>query len=716
MKKFIVFLALSISLAGAPILAQESSQDESASPFTISVVPHLSIPLGENAEFTDYGGGATLLWQYTSPSRFAALLGTSLTYNYTPTDAFGDYSIISAGLNAGFFFRALPWLGISASLSGGYYGAADLAALEASAYFYAAADTGLTFRLARWLSLGIGAEYARNFLFGGSLRPYVRTTFGAFGGSGVNAYPRPVPPDKARPEALSVAARETAEPQNSEDLEIVDVNLSEVFPVFFGRYNTNPIGRMTIRNASDSPYTDLKVTLFVNTYMDVPKDSDTISVLSGGESTDIDLYALFNDSILQVTEGKHVAVTLTVEYKSNGKTESRTINDTLEILYRNALTWEDDRKAAVFVTAKDPAILSFARNVKSMVENTGSTVVDKNMRLAMAVHEALSQHGITYTTDPQNPFSERRESTDFLQFPRETLEYRGGDCDDLAILYCSLFEALSIETAFVTIPGHIYMAIGLAMSEEEARSWHSRPDELILMSGKAWVPIEVTARDGGFQQAWLTGAKEWRENLARGQTGFFPVREAWEVYSPVQLPGSSAAVTLPSAESVVNSFEHELNWFLNREIAPKVTQLETQIRNSGGATRYVNKLGVLYARYGIYDKAEEEFKKLLAQQEHEPALINMGHVARMRGESSMALDYYQRVLRTNPNNIKGLLAAAQLHHELENYGMVATHYRTLVELDPELARRFAYLDLRGEEANRAADANQTKGVFVWDEE
>ena len=29
---------------------------------------------------------------------------------------------------------------------------------------------------------------------------------------------------------------------------------------------------------------------------------------------------------------------------------------------RNAMTWDDDRKAAAFVTAKDPALLGFAKS------------------------------------------------------------------------------------------------------------------------------------------------------------------------------------------------------------------------------------------------------------------------------------------------------------------------------------------------------------------
>ena len=38
------------------------------------------------------------------------------------------------------------------------------------------------------------------------------------------------------------------------------------------------------------------------------------------------------------------------------------------------------------------------------------------------------------------------------------------------------------------------------------------------------------------------------------------------------------------------------------------------------------------------------------------------------------------------------------------------------EIDPALADRFAYLALRGQEATRAADLEEVKGVVLWDEE
>ena len=81
-----------------------------------------------------------------------------------------------------------------------------------------------------------------------------------------------------------------------------------------------------------------------------------------------------------------------------------------------------------------------------------------------------------------------------------------------------------------------------------------------------------------------------------------------------------------------------------------------------------------------------------------------------------ALEYYQRASNVEPDNPKVLLSIARTSHELENYGTVRETYEKLKLLDPELAERFSYLDLRGEEASRAAEINEVMEVVVWDEE
>lgn len=130
----------------------------------------------------------------------------------------------------------------------------------------------------------------------------------------------------------------------------------------------------------------------------------------------------------------------------------------------------------------------------------------------MALHETLTLYGLNYVIDPTTPykeFSKKRQEIDFLQFPKQSLDYRAGDCDDLSILNCALLGSVGIETAFITIPGHIFMAFSIDMTPDEARKRFLRADELIFREDKTWIPVEITEIGGGFLKAWQRGAKQW---------------------------------------------------------------------------------------------------------------------------------------------------------------------------------------------------------------
>jgi tetratricopeptide (TPR) repeat protein len=339
--------------------------------------------------------------------------------------------------------------------------------------------------------------------------------------------------------------------------------------------------------------------------------------------------------------------------------------------------------------------------------------------MAMALHEALTLYGISYVIDPTTPykeFSKKRQEIDFLQFPKQSLDYRAGDCDDLSILNCALLESVGIETAFVTIPGHIFMAFAVDMTPDEARKRFLRADELIFREDKTWIPVEITEIGGGFLKAWQRGAKQWRENVARGQAGFYPMHEAWSMYEPVGLPSEAIQLTLPDRDSIISAYLQELIKFIDREIFPQVAKIQAEIKKSKGNPKDVNRLGILYARYGLTDRAEREFKKILAKNKNfVPALVNLGNICYLNSDMQNALTYYERASKLAPENSRVLLCVARAHHELENYGLVKEAYNSLKKTDPDLAYQFSYLDLRGEEAVRAASISNVKEIVLWEE-
>lgn len=80
------------------------------------------------------------------------------------------------------------------------------------------------------------------------------------------------------------------------------------------------------------------------------------------------------------------------------------------------------------------------------------------------------------------------------------------------------------------------------------------------------------------------------------------------------------------------------------------------------------------------------------------------------------MTFYVRAEEVDPKNKTVVLSIAKVHHELENYGMVRQKYSQLEEIAPSLALEYAYLDLRGDEASRAAEISGAKNLILWEEE
>jgi hypothetical protein len=376
MNAFILFQLLVVSAAFA------------LPPISISVNPAMSISLGENDEFFEFGGGGTLSFDYLFPGTFMAALGASIDCDYARTEIYGDFLVFAAGARASLNLKLAETLLLSVRAGGGYHHAIgyDFTEYQASGSGYVEGGAEAGFIVSRALSLGLGVVYRWNIGFNGLLRPFIGTTV-RFAGPPTEKMQIPTSPKpQARPESLEELSGHGAP-------EVTAVALEKVFPVFFSHYNANPVGNVTVVNNYNATVTDIKVSLFVNSYMDVPKYSPVLPQLKPGETADVKIYALFNDSILNVTEGKQVAAVLGIEYVAGGEKKLETVSDVLEINYRNAMTWDDDRKAAVFITAKDPAVLSFARNVKSVADGIESGEIDENLRVAIAIHEALLLHG-----------------------------------------------------------------------------------------------------------------------------------------------------------------------------------------------------------------------------------------------------------------------------------------------------------------------------------
>jgi tetratricopeptide (TPR) repeat protein len=259
------------------------------------------------------------------------------------------------------------------------------------------------------------------------------------------------------------------------------------------------------------------------------------------------------------------------------------------------------------------------------------------------------------------------------------------------------------------------MAFNLGMPPDEAKRMFLNPGDLIFRDDTAWLPVEVTMLQEGFLKAWEMGAKQWREHDLAGNAGFFPIHEAWSEYEPVGLTGTSSGLSFPEQELVMEQFAGTVNRFVEREIADKVAALEQKIRGSHDPARLQNKLGVLYAQYGIMDKAQAQFEAA-SRSQYAPGLINLGNIFFINKDYDAALEYFEQANELKPGSSSALVGIAKVNYELENHGTVKRTYQEIQRKDPDLAVRFSYLASGESEDTARASSVMIRETVVWDEE
>jgi tetratricopeptide (TPR) repeat protein len=699
MKKTAFLLLIPFMLAAFSRLSAEDaslargagSGGESVRPvFTLSLSPFVDFPLGESSTLFTIGGGSELNGELYFSALPFVFMKAGFGYAFVPMQYLTSVSMITGYAGGGLRWEATPWLSLNAYVAGGaYYGFLNNPLeMGSGVYPYLSAGAGLSFKLLPSLSLGVCGYY--------------RNGFGLYEGAGAG---------------VSVTYQIGGRQQPM--VRFIETKFADVYSIFYKYYDDHPLGTTLIENRDQSPLYDVKATLWIKEYMDAPKQCSVESIVKPGEAQRIDLFALFKEKVLEITESTKVSVQIDVEYMYKEEKYTLSSVETVRVLDRNAMSWDDNRKASAFVTAKDPAVLSFSKNVGAAIEGIGPVTMDKNLLAAMSLHETLSQYGMNYSPDPTRSYvemSKQKQAIDYLQFPRQTLEYRAGDCDDLSILYCALLESVGIQTGFITVPGHIYMAFALDMTPEEAKSTFLRPEDLIFSFGKAWVPFEVTETRSGFLTAWQKGAQEWRENMPKGQAAFYQLSEAWKEYESVGLPGSSPAIKLPDDKAIAARYQKELALFVDREVSARAAQIQDEIRKSKSNPKAVNKLGILYAKYGLYDKAKTEFQKLVGDDEYPPALINLGNIYLILGDAPRAVSFFTRAFNKNPTVDSVVLGLARAQYLKGDYQQAQKTWDLLYKNAPDLAERYSYLGKGSGEASRAGQAAVAAGRALWSED
>jgi hypothetical protein len=502
--------------------------------FSLSLAPVFESPIGYEELQSGMGAAASLDWSFLSFAKkfdFGLSAGGGFSSN---TVKIGDPLTIFEG-KLGPFLRWRPFdrFAFRAGINGGIYrySRGDLGETKA----LASADMGAEFHLLPYLSLF--AEGVYNYRVYDP--PQSISSINAVLGIRLNLS-----------EIMGGRAR----------VKVEKTEQYRVFPVSWAWYEHNPIAVIKITNEEPNAITGVTLSFFMDSFMGQPWIFATLSRIGAGESVEVPVTALFNEVLINLTENTNAAGTIQIQYRSLGAKKENTGAIQMPIFHRNAFSWEDDRRAAAFVSPRDSSVRIFSRYVASAVRaqelsGANSANAPKNVRYAAAIFEALRLYGIGYVVVPATSYknlSANEAALDNVSYPYQALYYRGGDCTYLSILYCSLLEALEIETAFITIPGHLYLAFEIGDD-----NWQKGSRDIIEIDGKRWLPVEITVPGEGFTRAWRIGAGEWRRYGK--EAALYPIREAWKLYPSVTVPASSDhSPEMPEAADIIRAMEAEL--------------------------------------------------------------------------------------------------------------------------------------------------------------
>ena len=244
-------------------------------------------------------------------------------------------------------------------------------------------------------------------------------------------------------------------------IRVEEPTLPAAFAALQSWYAKHPIGSVTLVNTEKWMISGIDVSFYQKGSMDSPTPSAHVDQLAPGERCRVELFASFNEEVFRTEGVTPLTGEVIVSYKSRGRAAEQRQSVSYDLHDKTAVTWDDDRKVAAFITPADSALRNYSSFIRQACREGTLPTYNEPLQLAVQVVRALGEIGCLYQADPSLPFTRVQGNpmvVDPISLPRDTLKRITGDCDDLTVLFCSLLESAGTETGFITVPGHIYAA------------------------------------------------------------------------------------------------------------------------------------------------------------------------------------------------------------------------------------------------------------------
>ena len=509
-------------------------------------------------------------------------------------------------------------------------------------------------------------------------------------------------------------------------IQFVKADIPSAFAAMQSFYVKNPVGSVVIKNTEKYPITNIDIGFMQPGFMDSATPSGHFDSLAPGESIKVPVLASYNTQVFTTQGVTPLTGEIIVQYTAKNRPVEQRQSVTYDLYDKNALTWDDDRKVAAFITPQDSAIRNYASFIRQADKSITNRYLNENLQFAMQTFEALSEFGIMYQIDPTSPFTKVQEDTlivDSISLPRETLVRSTGDCDDLTTLYNTILQTVGIETAFVTIPGHIFSAFNTGIPSREYKKLYPDRSMTLNVDGTLWVLVEITLIGrSDFLTAWRTGITEYSKYDSNPSVrGFNKTTESQKLYRPVALRETDLGLQYGSPEAISKRFKDDLSQLDNILLKPYRDEAEQK-----KSTRAWNTYGIQSAKLGSHEQATYAFNKVLnLKPDNLNAKLNLGSLyylmEKYTDAEQMFKDSLNDLSRKNYTRasvkLNVLINLSKTNFAMQHYPDARKYFDLAKNLDPAQANRYSFLAAGSDSSDtgRASKAEESEPILFFEE-
>jgi len=428
------------------------------------------------------------------------------------------------------------------------------------------------------------------------------------------------------------------------DLIVDPIHLQHIYPARLLNYS-RLFAEATVKNQrTNGVLENVQIRLFLPEVMSLPCEK-LIPSLGPGQVEKIRLPAIFDrDRLFSGTETRMTNAELEISYEGREPAQKHI---QVQVCGRNAMNWKEAASILNFVTLTDPVVKNFTASALSRLDLSGVRPCMTNILRANALFTALSSLPLRYLPDPNSDFTDA--TLDYVQFPRETLDRKSGDCDDLSVLFASCLESVGIPVRFFVTRDHIFLEFATGMCSKSWADIYFSPQRFSLEDGSLWIPLEMTKfcpESPCFLKAWSEASERYGQLKGKGQMQAISSEQYMGSYPPFPLPESKQEPTTLPRDLNVRIAESTGVFYEQREVALKEEKdrLRKQISESQNTEEAMNSLGVLLCKSGEIQEAKKLFLSLLEKnQSHPKARNNLGNAYLLLNDPSSAVDEFRLI-------------------------------------------------------------------------